>query len=350
MSVTLERTGASRTMKSGRNEKNGRRITWLIIFAVLLGVSILASLTIGLKSLSPDSIVETLAGQSTPESHAIIFEQRIPRTLIGIACGAALAVAGSLMQSLTRNPLAEPGLMGVNAGAAVAVILTVVLFGVLGIWQYMIAAAVGGAIAATVVYTLGRGRDGSIVKLALAGVAISAALVAVAQGLMLSNQDAFDEFRVWVTGSLEGRDISVAQAVAPVILVGLLFVAPSINALSMGEEAAISLGVRVYQTQNLTLLAVTLLAGAATAAIGPISFVGLAVPFVVRAIMGNDVRWVNYGSALLGPVWLLMSDVLARVIMATPEHPQETQVGIIATLAGAPLFLFLMTRRKVEAL
>ena len=183
--------------------------------------------------------------------------------------------------------------------------------------------------------------------------AISAALVAVAQGLMLSNQDAFDEFRVWVTGSLEGRDISVAQAVAPVILVGLLlafFVAPSINALSMGEEAAISLGVRVYQTQNLTLLAVTLLAGAATAAIGPISFVGLAVPFVVRAIMGNDVRWVNYGSALLGPVWLLMSDVLARVIMATPEHPQETQVGIIATLAGAPLFLFLMTRRKVEAL
>ena len=350
MSVTLERTGASRTMKSGRNEKNGRRITWLIIFAVLLGVSILASLTIGLKSLSPDSIVETLAGQSTPESHAIIFEQRIPRTLIGIACGAALAVAGSLMQSLTRNPLAEPGLMGVNAGA---VILTVVLFGVLGIWQYMIAAAVGGAIAATVVYTLGRGRDGSIVKLALAGVAISAALVAVAQGLMLSNQDAFDEFRVWVTGSLEGRDISVAQAVAPVILVGLLlafFVAPSINALSMGEEAAISLGVRVYQAQNLTLLAVTLLAGAATAAIGPISFVGLAVPFVVRAIMGNDVRWVNYGSALLGPVWLLMSDVLARVIMATPEHPQETQVGIIATLAGAPLFLFLMTRRKVEAL
>ena len=353
MSVTLERTGASRTMKSGRNEKNGRRITWLIIFAVLLGVSILASLTVGLKSLSPDSIVETLTGQSTPESHAIIFEQRIPRTLIGIACGAALAVAGSLMQSLTRNPLAEPGLMGVNAGAAVAVILTVVLFGVLGIWQYMIAAAVGGALAATVVYTLGRGRDGSIVKLALAGVAISAALAAVAQGLMLSNQDAFDEFRVWVTGSLEGRDISVAQAIAPVIFVGLLlafFVAPSINALSMGEEAAISLGVRVYRTQNLTLLAVTLLAGAATAAIGPISFVGLAVPFVVRAIMGNDVRWVNYGSALLGPVWLLMSDVLARVIMATPEHPQETQVGIIATLAGAPLFLFLMTRRKVEAL
>ncbi len=221
MSVTLERTGASRTMKSGRNEKRPtNNLAYYFCGSARREYSCLANYWA--KITLPETIVETLAGQSTPESHAIIFEQRIPRTLIGIACGAALAVAGSLMQSLTRNPLAEPGLMGVNAGAAVAVILTVVLFGVLGIWQYMIAAAVGGAIAATVVYILGRGRDGSIVKLALAGVAISAALAAVAQGLMLSNQDAFDEFRVWVTGSLEGRDISVAQAVAPVILVGLL--------------------------------------------------------------------------------------------------------------------------------
>ncbi len=143
--------------------------------------------------------------------------------------------------------------------------------------------------------------------------------------------------------------MDIASTVGPVIVLGMLvafFVAPAINALSMGEEAATSLGVSVRTTQNLTLLAVTVLAGAATAAVGPIGFVGLAVPFVVRALLGNDVRWVNYGSALLGPVWLLCADVLARVLVA----PQETQVGIVATLAGAPVFLFLMTRRKVEAL
>ena len=263
--------------------------------------------------------------------------------------GAALAIAGSLMQSLTRNPLAEPGLMGVNAGASVAVIGSVVAFGVMGIWQYMIAATIGGALAAVLVYTLGRGRDGSIVKLALAGVAISAALSALAQGLLLANQDAYNEFRLWVSGSLEGRGMGIVSTVGPVIVVGVLIafvVAPAINALGMGEEAATSLGVSVRTTQNLTLLSVTVLAGAATAAVGPISFVGLAVPFVVRALLGNDVRWVNYGSALLGPVWLLGADILARVLVA----PQETQAGIVATLAGAPVFLFLMTRRKVEAL
>ena len=143
--------------------------------------------------------------------------------------------------------------------------------------------------------------------------------------------------------------MSIAATVGPVIALGVLvalIVAPAINALSMGEEAATSLGVSVKTTQNLTLLAVTVLAGSATAVVGPIGFVGLAVPFVVRALLGNDVRWVNYGSALLGPVWLLGADILARVLVA----PQETQAGIVATLAGAPVFLFLMTRRKVEAL
>lgn len=186
-------------------------------------------------------------------------------------------------------------------------------------------------------------------KLALAGVAISAALSALAQGLLLANQDAYNEFRLWVSGSLEGRGMDIVSTVGPVIAVGVLIafvVAPAINALGMGEEAATSLGVSVRTTQNLTLLSVTVLAGAATAAVGPISFVGLAVPFVVRALLGNDVRWVNYGSALLGPVWLLGADILARVLVA----PQETQAGIVATLAGAPVFLFLMTRRKVEAL
>ena len=299
-----------------QGQKLGKRLAFLFLFAVLLVGAVAASLLFGSNNLPPDQVLAVFNGTASEQTQTIVTEQRIPRTLVGLAAGAALAVAGSLMQSLTRNPLAEPGLMGVNAGAAVAVIASVVVFGV---------------------------------KLALAGVAISAALSAIAQGLILADQDAYNEFRVWVAGSLEGRGMDIASTVGPVIVLGVLvafFVAPAINALSMGEEAATSLGVSVRTTQNLTLLAVTVLAGAATAAVGPIGFVGLAVPFVVRALLGNDVRWVNYGSALLGPVWLLCADVLARVLVA----PQETQVGIVATLAGAPVFLFLMTRRKVEAL
>lgn len=344
LSRGVQQESTSRQGSVIQGQKLGKRLAFLFLFAVLLAGAVAASLLFGSNNLPPDEVLAVFNGTASEQAQTIVMEQRIPRTLVGLA-----AVAGSLMQSLTRNPLAEPGLMGVNAGAAVAVIASVVVFGVMGIWQYMIAATIGGALAAVLVYTLGRGRDGSIVKLALAGVAISAALSAIAQGLILADQDAYNEFRVWVAGSLEGRGMDIASTVGPVIVLGVLvafFVAPAINALSMGEEAATSLGVSVRTTQNLTLLAVTVLAGAATAAVGPIGFVGLAVPFVVRALLGNDVRWVNYGSALLGPVWLLCADVLARVLVA----PQETQVGIVATLAGAPVFLFLMTRRKVEAL
>ena len=329
LSRDVQQESTSRQGSVIQGQKLGKRLAFLFLFAVLLVGAVAASLLFGSNNLPPDQVLAVFNGTASEQAQTIVMEQRIPRTLVGLAAGAALAVAGSLMQSLTRNPLAEPGLMG--------------------IWQYMVAATIGGALAAVLVYTLGRGRDGSIVKLALAGVAISAALSAIAQGLILADQDAYNEFRVWVAGSLEGRGMDIASTVGPVIVLGMLvafFVAPAINALSMGEEAATSLGVSVRTTQNLTLLAVTVLAGAATAAVGPIGFVGLAVPFVVRALLGNDVRWVNYGSALLGPVWLLCADVLARVLVA----PQETQVGIVATLAGAPVFLFLMTRRKVEAL
>lgn len=350
MSITTERAETPATALSGHGTKTAQRVTWLILFMALLGASIILSLLFGSNStITFQAVLDAFNGTANPETNAIIFEQRIPRTVMGLACGAALAVAGSLMQSLTRNPLAEPGLMGVNSGAALAVVLSVFLFGVMGIWQYMIAAVIGAAIAAAAVYILGRGKDGSIVKLALAGVAISSALAALNEGLILANQTAYNEFRLWIAGSLEGRGMDIALTVSPVIFAGVLLafiVAPAINALSMGEEAAVSLGVSVQKTQNLTLFSVTVLAGAATAAVGPIAFVGLAVPFVVRALLGNDVRWVNFGSALLGPVWLLATDVLARVII----DQQEIPVGILATLAGAPIFLFLMTRRKVEAL
>ncbi|MFW0178410.1 FecCD family ABC transporter permease [Rothia sp. CCM 9418] len=326
-----------------------QRIRWIILFVVLSCIGIVLSILFGSHSLTLHDIWSALTGHSSGIEEKIIWEQRIPRTLLAILCGAALAVSGSLMQSLTRNPLAEPGLLGINAGASVTVVLSVIFWGVLSIGHYLIASFIGASIAAVAVYFLGQGTSRSIVRLALAGVAISAALSALNQALILSNQDAFNEFRFWVAGSLEARDMSIVYAVAPVIGVGLILafvVTPAIHALSLGEEAAIALGVHVRRTQFLSLLAVTLLAGSATAAIGPISFVGLAVPFIVRYVLGNDVRWVTSGSALVGPLWLLLADVIARIIIA----PQETQVGIIATLVGAPLFIVLMSRRKVDAL
>lgn len=325
------------------------RVAWCGLFAACAAAAVLASLRFGSNGLAGSDVVEVFRGAGSATARTIVMEQRIPRTLLGLLCGAALRVAGSLMQSLTRNPLAEPGLMGVNAGASVAVVLSVVLFGPQNIHVYMLAALGGAAVAGAGVFVLGRGETGSIVRLALAGVALSAALAAANQALVLSNRDAFDEFRLWVAGSLEGRDVTVVESIGPMVAVGLVLavaVAPSINALALGEESGVALGVRLARTQTITLVSVALLTGAATAAMGPVAFVGLAVPFVVRRAVGNDVRWVNAGSLLLGPAWLLAADVLARVVIA----PEETQVGIIATLAGGPLFIAMMSGRQVRSL
>ena len=225
MSTTTQRAEVPTTALSGHGAKTAQRITWLIVFAALLGASIIASLLFGSNnSISLQAVLDAFNGTASPQTSIIVFEQRIPRTIVGITCGAALAVAGSLMQSLTRNPLAEPGLMGVNAGAAVAVVLSVFIGGVMGIWQYMAVAVIGAAIAAAAVYVLGRGKDGSIVKLALAGVAISAALGSFTQGLILINQDAYNEFRLWVAGSLEGRGVAIAVAIGPVIALSLIHI------------------------------------------------------------------------------------------------------------------------------
>lgn len=326
-----------------------RRLLWLAAGLTLTLASVGLSLWLGSNSLPADRVWLALTGAGEQTATTIVWEQRVPRTLLALLCGAALAVAGSLMQALTRNPLAEPGLLGVNAGASVAVVLAVILWGTLSPSGYALAALAGAAVTCGAVFALGKGSGGSLVKLALAGVAVSAALSAVNQGLILSNADAYNEFRFWAAGSLEARSWEVLLPLLPTVLVAFaltLLVCPALHALATGEEAAISLGISVRRTRSLTLLAVILLAGGATAAIGPISFVGLAVPFIARALLGNDVRWVTAGSLILGPAWLLAADVLARLILA----PAETQVGIIATLAGAPLFIALMSRRKVVAL
>lgn len=326
-----------------------RRWLTLLVLSVLLCLSCLASLFLGSRSLGFEDVLKALGGDTSSPAYLIIWEQRVPRTILGVLCGAALAAAGSLMQTLTRNPLAEPGLLGVNAGAAVMVVLAVILFGPLPILPLALAAFIGAVVAVVAVFTLGGLTGQSMARFVLAGVALAAALSALNQALLLANQTAYNEFRFWAAGSLEGRGtdilLPIALLVIPALLLGFALV-PSLKALSVGAETATSLGVSLVQIHLLTLTAVCLLAAAATAAIGPITFVGLAVPFVVRALVGNHVGWVTLASVLAGPTWLLASDIFARTFTA----PTEIQVGIVTTLLGGPLFIALMVRRKVEQL
>lgn len=318
---------------------------------VALALAILLSLSVGSKPIPLGETWRILLSPDGSQNATVLHELRVPRTVMGIVVGMALGVAGALMQSLTRNPLADPGILGVNAGASFAVVLAVALTGVSGISFYMWFAFAGAAIAATAVYSLGAaGRSSATpVRLALAGVAISAALQALTDAVILGNQVAYNEFRFWVAGSFEGRGWGILLNVAPFIAVGLvlaLLLSPALNALTLGDDTGKALGVRVTRTRTLTMVAVTLLAGAATAAVGPIGFVGLAVPFLSRWLVGTDQRWVTVFSALLGPVWLLTADVIARVLV----RPDEVQVGIIAALIGAPIFVLIVRRKKIAAL
>lgn len=327
------------------------RAAALVGTVAVLALAVLLSLSLGSKDIPlARTWALLLAPDGTAES-TVLHDLRVPRTLLGVVVGAALGIAGSLMQSLTRNPLADPGILGVNAGASVAVVLVVALTGVSGIGFYLWFAFAGAALASVAVYLLGTSQRQAATptRLALAGVAISAALQALTQTIILADQTAYNEFRFWVSGSLEGRLYPILATVGPFILAGTLLallLAPALNALALGTDTGKALGVRVQRTRVGTMIAITLLCGAATAAVGPIGFVGLAVPFAARLVVGSDQRWVTVFSAILGPVWLLVADVLARVVV----RPQEAPVGVIAALIGAPVFVAIVRRRKIAAL
>jgi iron complex transport system permease protein len=333
-----------------RRSASRRGLGLLLVLGVLL-LAVALSLSVGSNPIPLGRVWHLLLAPDGSTASGVLHDLRLPRTVVGVVVGAATGLAGALMQSLTRNPLADPGVLGVNAGAGLAVVLAVALLGVLGIDAYLWFAFAGAAVAAAGVYLLGgAGRTvATPARLALAGVAITAALSALTQTVVLADAAALDEFRFWVAGSLEGRGWSVLTAVGPFVAIGVLLalaLGPALNALALGDQTGAALGVRVRRTRVLTVLAVTLLCGAATAAAGPLSFVGLAVPFLARALMGSDQRWVLVTCALLGPAWLLVADVLARVVLA----PQEVQVGIVAALCGAPVFVALVRRPRIPAL
>ncbi|MBX5441275.1 MAG: iron chelate uptake ABC transporter family permease subunit [Solirubrobacteraceae bacterium] len=310
-----------------------------------------ASVAVGTRSIDLATVVDALLHGGHGEEGVIVRDLRVPRTLLGLAVGVALGLAGALMQALTRNPLADPGLLGVNAGAAAAVVVAVGLLGVGSLTGYVWFAFAGAALAAVVVHAIGAaGRGGAgPVRLALAGTAVTAALTAFTQAVTLMDRDAFDRWRAWSVGALGGRDADTLAQVAPFLVAGALLalaLGRALNAIALGDETGRALGARVGRTRLLGALAVTLLCGAATAAIGPILFVGLTVPHVARAIAGADQRWVLAFSTVLAPALLLAADVVGRVV----ARPGELQAGIVTALLGAPVFIAIVRRRRIARL
>ena len=283
--------------------------------------------------------------------HLVIRELRLPRTILGVLVGATLGMAGAVMQGVTRNPLADPGILGVNAGAALLVVIGISVFGVTSILGYVWFAFAGAAVASVVVYSVAAlGREGATpVKLALAGAALSAAFGAVTTAMLLLDQATFDQFRFWAVGSLAGRDMTIVVQVAPFLIAGCLLalcLGRVLNTLSLGEDVARGLGANVVLSRAVSAAAVVLLCGAATAACGPIGFVGLTIPHVARMIVGPDYRWALPYSMTLAPILLLAADIVGRVI----ARPGEVQVGIVTALIGAPVFITLVRRRKLAEL
>lgn len=342
-------TAAVADQRRGLLRGTGGRAASILVLAVLLVVAAGLSVAVGSRSIPLGVVWEALTTPGlTTEDAVVVQELRIPRTLLGVLVGLALGAAGALTQGHTRNPLGDPGLLGVTAGASFAVVLSIWLLDVGTPSGYVWFAFAGALAGSVVVFALGSaGRGGATpVTLALAGAAVTALLYALVQAILVSDQETLDGYRFWVVGSLAGRDAEVAGQVAPFIVVGLVLAlanAPALDLLGLGEDVARGLGQRIWLARLVGLAGVALLCGAATAACGPIAFVGLVVPHIVRAVTGPRHRWLVPGSALLGAVLLLSADVLGRIL----ARPGEVQVGIVLAFVGAPFFIALIRRRRL---
>lgn len=328
-----------------------RGVILVVLAIALVGVSLM-SLRVGSISITNQDAINALFSYS-PDSYeeTVVRSLRLPRTIIGLGVGAALAVAGAAMQAVTRNPLAGPSILGVNSGAAFGVV-TAVFFGHLTHpLEFVWFAFAGGLGAAALVYGIASAGPGgaSPVKLALAGVIMSALLSSWLTALLLLDQQTLDVVRFWLAGSLAGRDLEVFYYVAPFLglgIVGMMLLGHQLNILSMGDDTAKSLGMRTGRMRGLITVLVVLLAGASVAAAGPIGFIGLAVPHIVRVITGPDYRWVLVFSLIVGPLLLLSADIAGRVV----ARPSEVQVGIVTAMLGAPFLIGLARQRRIAEL
>lgn len=325
------------------------RAAWSIGFGLLaLFVAIVLSLALGSKSISPLDVLHGLFGQGEASVVAIVGQLRLNRTIIGLICGAALGLAGCLMQALTRNPIADPGILGVNAGASLGVAIGVLLTGTLSVSTTVWFAMAGAAAAASAVFFLSASQrgDNSPIRLTLSGVALGAILGGITQAVVLSNEKVLDVFRFWQVGSLTARTFSDALPIIPVIAVGVvlaLALSGPLNALALGDDSALSLGSNPARTRILGLITLTILSGCATALAGPISFIGLITPHIIRRITGPDMRILLPTSMLAAPALLLISDTIGRLI----GGGAEVSVGIVTAFIGGPLLIVLLSRTRL---
>ncbi|CAI4174891.1 iron ABC transporter permease [Streptomyces albidoflavus] len=328
----------------------GVRTLWLLAALLVLAAVMVASLAYGSRDV-PWADVQAAIGGADGTLGEAAAAKRIPRTLLAVVIGAALALSGAVMQGVTRNPLADPGILGVNMGASLAVVTGVAFFGLTSPTSYIWVAIVGAAASALFVYTVGTlGRGGATpLKLALAGAATSAAFASLVSAVVLPRNDIAGSFRLWQIGGVGGASYERIGQVLPFLAAGFLLCllsARALNSLALGDELAAGLGERVALVRAVAALGAVLLCGAATAVAGPIAFVGLVVPHTCRLLVGVDHRWLLPLSMLLGAVLLTAADVVGRVV----ARPSEIDVGIVTALIGAPFFLYIVRRQKVRAL
>lgn len=319
----------------------------LLLFCLLLIMATLASFVLGARRLTIQELLDGFFHPNISTYGANVVRKRIARTFFSLLCGSALGVSGALMQAVTRNPIADPSILGVNTGAALFVVCGIAFFQISSALHYIAFALVGAMLTALFVYGIGSlGRSGATpIKLVLAGAATSAALSSLVSAILLPRSFAMDQYRYWQVGSVGAGTWPKIAAFLPFLLVGMaiaLITAPALNALALGDEAATGLGVRTGLLRLFASFGSVLLCGAVTAMAGPIGFIGLLAPHVMRLMMGADLRHILPMSALSGAVFLTLSDVIGRLL----SYPGELEVGVVTAFVGAPVLILAAIRAK----
>ena len=350
--VTADAGRAGGAAASSLARRRRRLLLGFVAAALLLVVLCVLSLMVGARTIAPADVLNALLHYSRTDPDAlVVVDSRLPRTLLGIAAGLGLGLAGTVMQGLSRNPLADPGILGVNFGASLAVVVAIAFLGVTAPSGYLWFAFAGAALASALVYAVSSlGREGATpVKLAIAGAAVSAALGSLITAVELTSRVSLDAMRFWQVGSLAGRGFGELRQVLPTLAAGAIIalaLGRLLNGLALGDDVARGLGQRVGVTRVLCGVAIVLLCGSATAAVGPIAFAGLIVPHIARRVVGADYRMILAYSAVIAPSLLLGCDILGRVV----APPGEQQVGVVLAFVGAPGFIALVRRRRMVTL
>lgn len=322
-----------------------------LVSIIFLGICVLASLAWGSKNIEFSKVLNALLNSDDMSFAALVVRERIPRTLFSIMAGASLGVSGALMQSITRNPIADPSILGVNTGASLFVVIGIVFFNINSANQYIWIALAGAGITSIFVYGIASiGKVGMTpIKLALAGAATSAVLSSLVSAIILPRSDVMDTFRFWQVGSVSGATFESIRLILPFVIIGLIIsiaATPALNVLALGDDVATGLGVNIGIVRIICAVAGVVLSGATTAIAGPIGFIGLMIPHSIRLIFGSNLSGIVPMSATFGAALLIISDVIGRVI----GSPGEVQVGIITAFIGAPILIIIARKAKVRAI